>query len=227
VNFNDSDGLFGCAVDGIPCDFYADYLQLVCPPGVGGCAVGSGANSPTDPGFLDRGSLLKFSKQLQNAVKNRQESDCQALADFADAAAQGGATAQQFKADLAILTPNQFPVYLIPGVQGSGGMNLTILNNVGATSGFATAFQDGYGTSAGPNNQDQAHHFAAFFQLGFSYGPGVGAAAADWWEKLEGTAGNLGDIALGTVAAALGADVEAGVLKPSDIGGIIRQAICK
>jgi RHS repeat-associated protein len=49
INFNDPQGLFGCMVSGIPCDFYANWLNLVCPPGVSGCVIGSNENSPADP----------------------------------------------------------------------------------------------------------------------------------------------------------------------------------
>ena len=93
---------------------------------------------------------------------------------------------------------------VIPGI--SGNQNYQALNSNGATSGFKLQYQDQIA------NADQVHHFAAFFQLGFTYGSGVGMKAATWWERLEGTAGNTGDINLGRIAATIGANVRAGVL---------------
>jgi hypothetical protein len=50
VNSNDPEGLFECAVDGIiPCDAYALWLNLICPPGVVGCIIGVAGNDLADP----------------------------------------------------------------------------------------------------------------------------------------------------------------------------------
>ena len=75
-------------------------------------------------------------------------------------------------------------------------------------------------------NADQAHHFAAFLQLGYAWGSAVGSMVANAWEVLEGTSGNPADIALGTYAASLGAALKAGTLAPSRAGDVIRSTIC-
>jgi hypothetical protein len=162
-------------------------------------------------------------KSLQQLVKRGLETDCEALADYVDQVAQGlegsQGAAQQLKASLVQLTPNQFPVYLIPGLGGNSAY--TALNANQSPSGFQTQFQDQI------PNADQAHHFAAFFQLGFVYGAGTGALAATWWERLEGTAGNVGDINLGTVAARMGAYLASGVLPVNQVADTIRENLCK
>jgi hypothetical protein len=120
---------------------------------------------------------------------------------------------------VSVLTPNQFPIYLIPGVNGNSGY--VAFNNGTSPSGFQSQFQDQV------PNADQVHHFAAFFQLGFTYGASVGASAAFWWEELEGTAGNAGDINLGTAAATLGSYVASGFLPVSELASTARQVLCK
>ena len=120
------------------------------------------------------------------------------------------------------MTPNQFPVTVIPGVTGSSNPTLTYLgNNSGQPSGFLSQYQDQV------QGQDQGHHFAAFFQLGFYYGAGVGSSAASWYEQLEGTPGNTGDINLGQQAATLGAAVANGSIQPSQVSGWTLQNLCQ
>ena len=160
---------------------------------------------------------------LRNAVTSHLETDCQALADYIAAVAEpleGSKTAsQQLKTALQVLTPNQFPVPLIPGISGNAGY--VAINPGNTASGFASQYQDQI------PNADQIHHFAAFFQLGFVYGAGVGSSAASWWEKLEGTSGNVGDINLGTVASLIGAYVASGVLPVGEVADTIRGLLCK
>ena len=160
-------------------------------------------------------------KSLQSAVKSGKESDCDALADYVDDVAanlQGSSSAQQIKGAISLLTPNQFPVYLIPGVSGNG--QYQALNPNGATSGFQGQYQDQI------LNADQAHHFAAFFQIGFTYGADAGASAASLWEKLEGTSNNVGDVNLGVVASRIGSYVASGVLPVDELGQTIRDSLC-
>ena len=161
--------------------------------------------------------------QLKLAVAKRRETDCNALADYLDdvgGALQGQVNSlDRLKTALALLTPDQFPVPLIPFVNGNAGA--PILNPGVAPSGFAPEFQDQI------PNADQAHHFAAFFQLGFAYGSTIAGAAASWWEQLEGTPGNSGDIMLGQAAALMGAAVGAGLLPVQDVGETVRATLCQ
>ena len=188
----------------------------------GGSATGT-RNIPLDPLPLTRQQQLAAIKLLARGVKTGLETDCQALADFIQAVTdplEGSKSApQQLKAAISALTPNQFPVPLIPGVTGNAGY--VALNNGSSPSGFSSQFQDQI------PNADQAHHFAAFFQLGFVYGASVSASAASWWEKLEGTAGNVGDINLGSVASLIGSYVASGVLPVDEVADAVRQALCK
>ncbi|HTA70437.1 MAG TPA: RHS repeat-associated core domain-containing protein [Bryobacteraceae bacterium] len=167
-------------------------------------------------------NLAGVARQLKRGVASGQETDCQAMADFASAAAGQDSAAGLVVADFQVLTPNQTPIWAVPGVQGQSGNNLVILgNNPGQTSGFQSQYQD----SIFPN-QDQTHHFAAFLQLGYSYGI-LAVPVANLWELLEGTPGNVGDIALGQAAVKAGAMLANGTLKPSDLADWIRQNICQ
>ena len=80
----------------------------------------------------------------------------------------------------------------------------------GATSGFAAGYQD----SINRTNPDQVHHFAAYFQLGYSAGGLFGSAVALYHDL---SPPNPGDILLGTVAAQMGADVRSGKLSMFDV----------
>ena len=50
---------------------------------------------------------------------------------------------------------------------GVGWNDDPITLGITGVSGFQGQFQDGYGTSAGPNGDDQTHHFAFFLEAGF------------------------------------------------------------
>jgi len=68
-------------------------------------------------------------------------------------------------------------------------------------SGFDPTYRD-----ADPT-QDQAHHFAAFFQFGYYAGAQAGNLAAFLWDLFPN---NPGDRELGRVAASIGARFRAG-----------------
>ena len=175
-----------------------------------------------DPLPLTGSQKVTMISTLSQLVKKGVETDCDALADYVDAVAEGlqdtKNAAQQLKAALGLLTPNQFPVPLIPGVNGNGAY--MAINDGSSPSGFQTQFQDQI------PNADQVHHFAAFFQLGFVYGGDVATSAASWWEKLEGTAGNVGDVNLGAAAGRIGSYVASGVLPVGEVASAIRENIC-
>jgi hypothetical protein len=95
-----------------------------------------------------------------------------------------------------------------------------LLNSTQAPSGFRSQYQDQI------PNADQAHHFAAFFQLGFVNGADIGSWLAKVYEQGERTPDNSGDINLGRVAAQMGAAVAAGDLDPSDLASAILNTLC-
>ena len=220
LNFLDPEGTEDCPVDTCV-TVSAGIDPLIAMILAFGPASPPRSPLPNDPQQLNIINLRAGARLLQHFVTMGLENDCQALADFSDFAAQGGTTASQFDKDFSVLTPNQFPVNIIPGIQGSSGSNLVALNVTSQPSGFGDLFQDEDPTA------DQAHHFAAFFQLGFAYGPLAGAAAAKAWETMEGTSGNTGDIDLGIIASFLGPQVKVGNMSPADVGGFIRNNICK
>ncbi len=224
VNFLDPFGLDACT-------WNPATNTLNCTTDTGGGGIGDGGRGPGRPAGpipndpppltgLERNAVLD---NLRRLVKEGVETDCKALADYLDAVAErleGSKTGPKaIKVALAALTPNQFPVPFIPDVTGNN--NYKALNDGSVASGFAAQFQDQIPTA------DQAHHFAAFFQLGFAYGADAAAKAAEWWEKLEGTPGNTGDINLGKTAALMGAYVVSGVLPIDQLGETIRSFLCK
>ena len=242
INYNDPRGLARCHVVGwtttrpdsddalkevttaeIQCTSAGgDILKVILSPFSGdirGAEREAEAYFGRDLDLAERKGRISW---LASKVRSGAESDCNALADYADFVAGGeysGDIRNEMKSAFALLTPSQFPVYLIPGI--SGNSTYQALNASQATSGFQSQFQDQI------PNADQAHHFSAFFQLGFSYGDGVAATAATWWEKLEGTSANVGDVNLGQAAARIGAYVASGVLPASQVGQTIRENLCK
>jgi hypothetical protein len=173
---------------------------------------------PTALTFLQ---LRQQALSLAFAVKQG-ASDCEALADFADLAAIG-TTRDQFVNNFGLFVPSNdvsvqnannlgfhiagvtTPVILLPAGTGS--------------SGYAPMFQE----KLDPVNIDQTHHFAAYFELGYSagYEIAVGAAIQHDISPL-----NTGDIFLGMAAANIGAAVRGGEVRPSDVGSLIRK-LCK
>ena len=75
-----------------------------------------------------------------------------------------------------------------------------------------------------PSTNDQSHHFAAFFQLGFRAGKEVGVFAAQLYDAHTG---NSGDRALGQWAAELGAQLRAGTITQDQVSQRIRSTLCK
>jgi RHS repeat-associated protein len=171
---------------------------------------------------------------LQKLVMATNISDCQALAAFADSVAAGRMTTVNFVSAFQVLTPGAAASALInafgsaSGVQGvNGAINLqpTYVDPSGNVQYYqASGFSSSYKDSIAPNS-DQAHHFAAFFQLGFNLGSTVGNISA-YFVELENGLTNQGDINLGMAAAALGAQVGSGKLSASQVGNAIRNQLC-
>jgi hypothetical protein len=153
--------------------------------------------------------------------------DCLGLAAFADqmAAAFGNDDAK-FVQSFGVLTP------YIPGEQIAGvawNTDPVYLGSNQSASGFAAQYQDGFGTNAGANASDQAHHFAAFFQWGYA-DPPTASWSSTFWEVAQaiynGSSINQGDLNLGYQAALLGAALAHGDVGLSQIGSSIRSSLC-
>jgi hypothetical protein len=150
--------------------------------------------------------------------------DCQGLAAFASAMATVMGSVADFVNAFSVLTPaasgestfgvswNSEPVFF-------GGA-------AGQTSGFSLQYQDGYGSTAGPNSSDQGHHFAGLFQFGYQ-NPTLSGIGAFGYEYYEGTTENQGDINLGNFAASLGAQLRAGTITPSGVASQIGTLCAK
>jgi hypothetical protein len=138
------------------------------------------------------------------------------------AAAEGDFT-RQFVQSFGVFTPRRLDTSLfgsiVAGFSSSG--QPIVLQPQNTSSGFAGGFQDTVDHRA-----DQAHHFAAFLQVGYLLGTAAGDLLAKAFEAMEGTPFNEGDKALGAYAAELGAELRAGTLKSEDLGDKIRSTVC-
>jgi RHS repeat-associated protein len=199
---------------------YSFGVGLYGPGPTGGGADGSGGSG--NVAVSPQNVAFSFAQSAEQLVKSGTLTDCQALAAFAGSIAPLFTSASNFVEAFGVLTPQ---VVDVPGVATNSN---PVTLGVGPSSGFGTQYQDGFGTPAGPNGSDQAHHFAAFFQLGFYYGA---SSTLSWaWEELESLEGggplNQGDVNLGVAAMEMGADLALGRLNTSDIAAAIRSTLC-
>jgi hypothetical protein len=184
---------------------------------------GGGGFTPPDPGGGGRNPqqlAYPYAKAIQDFVSDGIMTDCQGLATFAASMATIASSVSDFVKSFGVLVP------YVPGEEllGINWNEHPVTLGVTGKSGFVTQFQEGYGTAAGPNGDDQAHHFAAFFQAGF-FNLTNATAAAYAWEGQNGFK-NQGDIGLGLAAATLGGLVRSGVIKPVDVAENIRKGLC-
>ena len=154
--------------------------------------------------------------------------DCEALARFAEAAANSALTDSEFVRDFGVLTPNVTVATLAPGIASS--ISPVALWTSGEPSGYASQFQNTLDdTSTG--NGDQGHHFAAYFQFGWNYGASAGSTASWWGEQIQalkrGEPLNQGDVNLGIAAAMIGSQLASGAITADQVGGRIRDVVCK
>ena len=151
------------------------------------------------------------------------------MADYGSAAADGADPADLNRA-FGNLTPGQ-RASNVAGISTSAN---PVFLYAGGSNGFAAQYQNTIpdAGAGSPNNGDQGHHFAAFFQIGFAYGAGFGDALARIFEggemffnNLAGSVGplNSGDIALGMAAVQIGADLASGRISTSGAAGRIRS----
>lgn len=183
-------------------------------PGSGGGSYA--ATSPMDAALI-----------LAKGVQNRDLTDCQALAAFADFSASNESINSYFVQDFGVFVTTDRFVRLAnsAGIPIASSSNAVVLLPPGSTipSGFGAPYQEGYDSQY----PDQTHHFAAFFELGFFGGAAAGAAAARYLDSSNLAQYNPGDVALGIAASQLGADLKAGKFSASQIGNVTRQTICQ
>src|SRR5260370_40657829 len=112
---------------------------------------------------VTRNGEVSVISNLRRLVKAGAETDCDALADYVDAVAEGlqnsKSGAMQLKLAISLLTPNRFPVPLVLGV--TGNPNYQALNRGSSPSGFQSQLQ------AQIPNAEQAQRSAALFQRAF------------------------------------------------------------
>lgn len=89
----------------------------------------------------DLANLTDAAKQLSKQAASGKMTDCEALAEFASAAAvKDGNSSWAFENDFQVLTPNSAAVMAVPGVSGQNGV--VYLGNNGYPSGFQQQYQD-------------------------------------------------------------------------------------
>lgn len=178
------------------------------------------------------GLRVQVALSLGDQVRSGAITDCEALARFADSVSL--ATKENFIAAFAALTPGPEASKLISLAGGALGIQSTgAFIRLQPPNALSTGFNDSYRDSLDPYS-DQAHHFAAFFQLGGTFSNvGLNVAAAStaaavsaFFVESENGFRNTGDINLGTFAAQLGYAVEAGTVPTSAVGRIIRDKLC-
>jgi RHS repeat-associated protein len=182
---------------------------------------------PLDPLPLSPYQIWALAKGYAEAVLSPYVhlTDCQALAGFAQDLSDNSLNNAQFvnafrnfvpAADPSVVQANAFGV----PIGGVGKDDQVIMLLQGGTSGFVSSYQE----MLDPKNQDQVHHFAAFFQLGYQAGSLSGAIAA-FIKDLYPL--NPGDINLGIAASALGAELRQGLISQQDVSTQIANGFCK
>jgi len=109
-----------------------------------------------------------------------------------------------------------------------GSSNPVTLLTADAGAKYGSGFQGMYQEGLDPVNIDQAHHFAAFFEVGFLTGSTLAGSALAFYHDIanNGLGANPGDMALGSAASRIGAQLATGTLSPSQLGSSIKS-LCK
>jgi hypothetical protein len=227
VNFHDQSGLFAASVNcWKDCDLFSlpnDYLSLSLFMGLyasGGGGGGGGGSSKLDP----QTTAYRLALTDAGFVKQGSMTDCQALASFATSMATLFSDNTDFVNTFGVFVPLKDP-----SVQYANSHGITMAANtkpvimLPAGTG-ASGFDPKYQESIDKVNVDQVHHFAAFFELGYS-ARFLGGAAAAIYKDISPY--NPGDINLGIAAANLGAELGAGLISKSSIADSIRNTLCK
>ncbi len=152
-------------------------------------------------------------EQRDSEIRERQhgrETDCQGLASLVGRFALWAFHDSDVSDNLGVLVPIGDPSVRIAnsfGIAIKGTTRFAYLQQDGLLSGFKYQYQDIH------PDEDQSHHFAAFFQVGFRAGYTTGVAATIYHEM--SLVLNQGDINLGIAAARMAADFKAGrITKP-------------
>ena len=161
-------------------------------------------------GVLSVFDLYNVGMDLSQQVNGKTYTNCQALTDYAGAAAYGNNSAAKFVNDFMNLVPSGWWSPLIPSV--TAGQQVVLYQ--GGDNGFLSQFRNTVDDSANGNG-DQAHHFAAFLEWGYEFGSAAGQTASSFLEFAQGLYNgtvNGGDINLGNFAAQIGADLRSGTI---------------
>jgi RHS repeat-associated protein len=220
VNRLDPSGLTSCDANGNNC---YDSVTVTPDDGVVSVDLASAiypTNSvpklPTPPRYTAY-QLYNLGLDLAPSVNGTTYTNCQALGDYAGAAAFNNNSPSQFVYDFRNLNPDAVP------------NDVTLYN--GGDNGFQAQFQNTVNDLGVAGNGDQAHHFAYFLQLGFQSGSSSVASLAalvlEQYEALQtGSVVNTGDVALGIAAAQIGANLRNGTESIQGAVGDIR-GLCK
>jgi RHS repeat-associated protein len=160
------------------------------------------------------GSPTQVAGDLQEAVRNGEMNDCEAMGEYlANMVSLGGVT-HTIGADLTVRMASVTPHtrWNPPGVYGTGRYRLFNHPNWAKPSGYRGDFRES------DDKADQGHHFALFFQLGLqsvldplsSPGSAVVSAialslGAEFFQHWIGGSSNLPDFRLGVEAILFGA----------------------
>jgi RHS repeat-associated protein len=193
----------------------------------------SGTGRQVEPDLQMREAATRTVAQVvRNAIALGRLNQCEGLANYSDAAAQILGTGSGVDTAMAFLTPNSAPGQSLLGVQAAGKG----LGTEGSASGFSSEYQNTYPDNPITGwNGDQTHHFAGFFQLGFSHPEGAVLSFSAAFEAAESLfhtltghpeSVNWGDIRLGGAAGQIAQGMANGSLAPGQIGAAIRSQVC-
>ncbi len=223
VNYNDPAGLLKVS----------PYYWLDCSETSAGytCVMRLGMSASPADTVSSNGAASKIAGHaLRDRIKKKNALiECETLAAFLEEVAEAMPwNSSGFVSSLVAITPQSgTPGWLFSfgrvsyttatGAQFGGGKD-------SPDNGYKIHFKDSYGADEPlfGNNADQSHHFAAFFQLGWSRGSMVGSMAGFAFGP-----NTLGDGNLAYFAATLGATLRAGKIKPNDVAGIVMRELCE
>ena len=219
------------------CDQSADtaYSVTVCGGSYPGM-VNLGSGLPTvgyqaNPSPLTRQQSWLLAKSWQKKVASGAVTDCQALAGFAQNAADNSHTNSQFVSDFGALVPMQFGVGATLTWWSSSAVVLNSASDPQA-SGYAQQYQNTVPDNLATGwNGDKGHHFSALFEFGYLHGIGFGAIATFVLEYYEAQATgggvvNQGDVSLGIQAALLGYELAINAISPGEVAASIANTLC-
>jgi RHS repeat-associated protein len=235
---NKSDPLGLCSPqDNPPCYSVTTTLQLShVRDTIGSTGPVLSPNTMADDWQDDQDRLMRLwhDEQFWEDAKGlrNSEDDCGALASFASSAAENSMDRVEFIGRFSALVPGTSFVK----TTGVGYVDPKDVVQLGtnASSTYRAAYRNT--TLKGPDNSDQGHHFAFYFQWGANVpywlngriGPTTLANVFSGLigELLQGQPENIGDINLAIAAANMGAAVASGRLSPFQVDDEILSVLC-